>query len=60
MAGQREALEVLRQALDGEASAEDALVDLEDVIQGALEDTRAILGIEILGIEEEGDEGDEA
>jgi hypothetical protein len=62
MAGQREALEVLRQALDGEAPAptEDALVDLEDILQGALEDTRAILGIEILGIEEEGDEGDEA
>ena len=46
MAGQREALEVLRQALDGEASAEGALVDLEDVLQGALDDARSILGTE--------------
>jgi hypothetical protein len=56
MDGHREALEVLRRALDGEAPpTEDALADLEDILQGALEDTRAILGKE-----EEGDEGDEA
>jgi hypothetical protein len=53
--GQREALEVLRRALDGEAPAEGALVDLEDILQGALEDARSILGTE-----EEGDEGDGA
>jgi hypothetical protein len=44
--GQREALEVLRRALDGEAPAEDALVDLEDILEGALEDARSILGME--------------
>ena len=44
--GQREALEVVRRALDGEAPAEGALVDLEDILQGALEDVRAILGVE--------------
>jgi hypothetical protein len=49
--GQREALEVLRRTLDGEAPAEEALEDLEDILQGALEDARAILGTE---------EGDEA
>ena len=49
--GQREALEVLRRALDGEAPAEDALGDLEDILEGALEDARSILGME---------EGDEA
>jgi HPt (histidine-containing phosphotransfer) domain-containing protein len=42
--GQREALEVLRRALDGEPPAEDALGDLEDILEGALEDARAILG----------------
>ena len=46
MDGQREALEVLRQALDDEAPAEDALGDLEDILQGALEDARSILGME--------------
>ena len=51
MDGQHEALEVLRRALDGEAPAEEALEDLEDVLQGALDDARAILGTE-----EEGDE----
>jgi hypothetical protein len=51
MDGQREALEVLRRALDGEVPAEGALVDLEDILQGALDDARAILGVE---------EGDEA
>jgi hypothetical protein len=50
--GQREALEVLRRTLDGEAPAEEALEDLEDILQGALEDARAILGTE----EEGGDE----
>ena len=44
--GQREALEVLRRTLDGEAPAEDALVDLEDILEGALEDARSILGME--------------
>ena len=51
MDGQREALEVLRHSLDGEAPAEDALGDLEDILQGALDDARAVLGTE---------EGDEA
>ena len=46
MDGQREALEVLRRALDSEALAEEALVDLEDILQGALEDSRSILGLE--------------
>jgi hypothetical protein len=50
--GQREALEVLRRALDGEVPAEGALVDLEDILQGALDDARSILGTE--------DEGDGA
>jgi len=49
--GQQEALEVLRQALEEDAPAEDALGDLEDILEGALEDAHAILGI---------DEGDEA
>jgi hypothetical protein len=35
MEGQREALEVIRQALDGEAPAEDSLGDLEDILEGA-------------------------
>jgi len=53
MDGQREALEVLRRALDTESAlSEDAMVDLEDILQGALEDARAILGME--------DEGNEA
>jgi hypothetical protein len=51
MEGQREALEVTRRALDSGAPSEDALVDLEDILQGALEDARALLGVE---------EGDEA
>jgi hypothetical protein len=46
MDGQREALEVIRRALDGEAPAEEALEDLEDILQGALDDARAILGVE--------------
>jgi hypothetical protein len=44
--GQREALEVLRRALDGDTPAEGALVDLEDILQGALDDARSILGTE--------------
>ena len=46
MDGQREALEVIRRALDGEAPAEERLVDLEDILEGALEDARSILGME--------------
>jgi len=46
MDGQREALEVTRRALDSEAPAEDALEDLEDILEGSLEDVRAILGTE--------------
>ena len=53
--GQREALEVIRRALDeGAAPAEDALGDLEDILEGSLEDARAVLGMD------EEDEGDEA
>ena len=52
MDGQREALEVLRGALDGAAPAEEALEDLEDILEGALEDARAVLG---MGEEDEGD-----
>jgi hypothetical protein len=54
MDGHREALEVLRGALDGGVPGEDALGELEDVLQGALEDARYILGME------EGDDEDEA
>ena len=50
--GQREALEVVRQALDGETPAEEALQDLEDILEGSLEDVRSILGTE--GEEDEG------
>jgi hypothetical protein len=46
MDGQREALEVTRRALDGGAPAEDALADLEDILEGSLEDARAMLGME--------------
>ena len=52
MDGQREALEVIRRTLDGDTPAEGALVDLEDILQGALDDARAILGMED---EDEGD-----
>ena len=44
--GQREALEVLRRALDEGTPSEDVLADLEDILQGALEDARAALGTE--------------
>jgi hypothetical protein len=50
MDGQREALEVLRRSLDAGTPAEDALGDLEDILQGALDDSRAALG------KEDGDE----
>jgi hypothetical protein len=46
MDGQREALEVTRSALDSRAPAEDALADLEDILEGSLEDARAMLGME--------------
>ena len=36
MDGQREALEVLPRALDEETLSEDALADLEDILQGSL------------------------
>jgi hypothetical protein len=51
MEGQREALEVLRRTLDEGTPAEGtpaegALEDLEDILEGALDDARAILGTE--------------
>ena len=46
MDGQREALEVLRQTLDDDVPTEDALGDLEDILVGASEDARTILGID--------------
>ena len=46
MDGQHEALEVLRRALDEEAPTEDELGDLEDVLEGTLEDARTILGLD--------------
>jgi hypothetical protein len=49
--GQREALEVLRQALEDDTPTEEALGDLEDILEGSLEDARALLGM---------DEGDKA
>jgi hypothetical protein len=53
MDGQREALEVLRKALDEGTLSEDVLADLEDILQGSLEDARAVLGME--DGEDEGD-----
>ena len=52
MDGQREALGIVRAALEAgdEARKDDALADLQDVLQGALEDARA----EELGIGEGG------
>jgi hypothetical protein len=51
--GQREGLEVTRRALDAGTPSEDALLaDLEDILEGSLEDARAILGMED---EDEGD-----
>ena len=52
MDGQREALEVVRRALDEGTPAEGALEDLEDILEGAQDDARAILGMED---EDEGD-----
>jgi hypothetical protein len=47
MDGQREALEIVRAALEGsDAAPEDALADLQDVLQGTLEDARAALGLD--------------
>jgi hypothetical protein len=48
MDGQREALEIVRAALEAgdEARTDEALADLEDVLEGTLEDARAHLGIE--------------
>jgi hypothetical protein len=45
--GQQEALEVLRQAVEGaDAPTEDTLLELEDILVGASEDMRSILGID--------------
>jgi hypothetical protein len=49
--GHREALEVLRQALEDDTPTEEALGDLEDILEGSLEDARSLLGM---------DEGNEA
>lgn len=52
MDGQQEALAIVRGALEAgdEARTDEALADLQDVLQGTLEDARADLGLE------EGDE----
>jgi hypothetical protein len=49
--GQQEALEVVRGTLEGssQASAEDALVELQDILEGASEDVRAVLGTDEAG-----------
>jgi HPt (histidine-containing phosphotransfer) domain-containing protein len=44
--GQQEALEVLRQALEDDTPMEEALGGLEDIMEGSLEDARAILGMD--------------
>jgi hypothetical protein len=45
MGGQREALRVIRQALEDEdGPTEDVLVDLEDILEGSSADASAILG----------------
>lgn len=48
MEGQREALDIVRGVLEGgeDARTDDALADLQDVLEGTLEDVRADLGIE--------------
>ena len=48
MDGQQEALDIVRGALEGgeDARTDDALADLQDVLEGTLEDVRADLGIE--------------
>jgi hypothetical protein len=52
MDGQQEALDIVRAALEAgdDARTDDALADLQDVLEGTLEDARADLGVE------EGDE----
>ncbi len=50
--GQREALEIARAARESDGpDPEDALADVEDVLEGSLEDARADLGLD-----EEGEE----
>ena len=45
MDGELEALEAVRRALDGpDAPTEDMLADLLDILEGASQDARAILG----------------
>jgi hypothetical protein len=52
MAGHREALGVIDLEVEGqESSAQETLAEVQDILSGALEDARAILGTE-----EEGDE----
>jgi hypothetical protein len=47
MEGQREALEVIQRALeDADVPTEDALGDLEDILEGTSEDANGILGID--------------
>jgi hypothetical protein len=48
MEGQREALDIVRGVLEGgeDARTDDALADLQDVLEGTLEDARADLGLE--------------
>jgi hypothetical protein len=48
MEGQREALDIVRGALEGgeDARTDDALADLQDVLEGTLEDARADRGLE--------------
>jgi hypothetical protein len=48
MDGQREALEIVRATLEAgdEARTDEMLADLQDVLEGTLEDARADLGIE--------------
>jgi hypothetical protein len=48
MDGQQEALGIVRAALEAgdEARTDEVLADLQDVLEGTLEDARAALGIE--------------
>jgi len=48
MDGQQEALQIAREALEAGPGdhVDDALADLQDVLEGTLEDARADLGIE--------------
>jgi hypothetical protein len=45
MDGQREALDVVRLALEG-GGAKGALEDLEDILEGSSEDANTILGVD--------------